>query len=141
MKIEAMIFTVLLTLAFSMASLMKLTGSEMMAANFERWGYTVWFMYVVGTFELLGVIGLWVKKVRKWAALGFVGLMIAALATHIMHDPPTIMIAPGVLLLLAGKLVWIRKRQASLPDDADRRGREEKEKEKEGDIDKKPDQQ
>jgi putative oxidoreductase len=98
----------LLTAAFLMAGSMKLLGSEEIVQNFQKWGYPLFFLYVVGLSEVSFTIGLWIPKLLGLAALGLVGLMIGAVGTHIMAAEFN-MLAPSLVLGFQSALVfWIR---------------------------------
>ena len=106
--------SVLLTLAFLASGGSKLASVPMHVANFARWGYPSWFLYVTGTLEALGAIGLWVRPVRVYASLGLVGVMIGALITHLTHGEAPMIVAPLVLGGLAGFLTYARRGELPL---------------------------
>ncbi len=99
----------LLAIAFLAAGLVKLYGAEMMAANFERFGYPVWFMYFVGIAEVAAAIGLFVQRTAFYSAVCLGILMIGAAATHLMNDPPQQAIPALVLLALSGVAAYINR--------------------------------
>ena len=99
----------LLAIAFLAAGLVKLSGAEMMAANFERFGYPVWFMYFVGIAEVAAAIGLFVQRTAFYSAVCLGILMIGAAATHLMNDPPQQAIPALVLLALSGVAAYINR--------------------------------
>jgi len=99
----------LLAIAFLAAGLVKLSGAEMMAANFERFGYPVWFMYFVGIAEVAAAIGLFVQRTAFYAAVCLGILMIGAAGTHLMNDPPQQAIPALVLLALSGVAAYINR--------------------------------
>lgn len=101
------IIAILLSLAFLMAGISKLTGQEQFVQNFGKWGFSMAFMYFIGGCEIIGAIGLMVKKVRALAALGLILLMLGAIGTHIVNSEA--FIPPLILLVLLGTLVWLRK--------------------------------
>ena len=88
----------LLALAFLAAAVAKLTGNEMMVANFARFGYPLWFMYFVGVAEIAGAIGLLLKPTAVWAAVCLGVLMLGAVGTHFINDPPP-QAVPAIVLL------------------------------------------
>jgi len=102
---------VLLSLAFLMTGISKLTGQEEMVLNFEKWGFPLAFMYFVGASEIAGAIGLLITKFRGLASIGLVLLMMGAIGTHILNSEA--FIPPLVLLLLTGTLIWLRKNELS----------------------------
>ena len=103
----------LLTLAFAMAGGTKLLGQEMHVENFIRWGYPAWFMYVTGLVEVGSVILMWIPKTRFYGALGLVGTMLGAFATHIVNNEPEMFPIVGILLILSGIVAWFNRPKSS----------------------------
>ena len=98
----------LLTVAFMMAGGMKVAGTEEMVANFQRWGFPLFFLYVVGLSEVAGVIGLWVPRISGLAALGLVGLMIGGVGTHLLANEANAIGPALVLGVLSAVVAWGR---------------------------------
>ena len=48
-KIIPYILLGIVSVGFLTASVFKLSGAKMMVDNFTRWGYPIWFMYVIAT--------------------------------------------------------------------------------------------
>jgi putative oxidoreductase len=99
----------LLSLVFLGAGLSKLTGQQLMVNNFAHWNFPSWFMYLTGGLEVLGAIGLWVRRARVYASLGLVGLMLGACATHLRAGELPMLVAPLVLGALAVGLTWLHR--------------------------------
>ncbi len=104
-----LVISVLLALAFLAAGVIKLSGAEMMAANFERLGYPLWFMYFIGAAEVAGAIGLFVERTAFYAAVCLGILMIGAAGTHLMNDPPQQAVPSLVLLVLCGVAAYFSR--------------------------------
>lgn len=81
----------LLGVLFLLAGIAKLLGIPMEVAVFEKVGIGMWFMYVVGVWELLAGALTFVKKYRR------VGLILITLAC----------IGAGVAQVVAIKGDWI----------------------------------
>lgn len=110
MKLVLWILQGLLVVAFLAAGGQKLLGVESQVAEFDRYGYPLWFMYVTGIVEVTGALGLLVgfsrPVVTPFAALLIVGTMLGALFTHVrIGDPLQTMVAPFVLLLIAATVL------------------------------------
>jgi len=100
----------LLALQFTAAGLGKFTGDW--NAKFIQWGYPLFFVYAVGVVEIGGMIGLFIGKVRKWAALLLIVTMLGAAVTHLMNDEFPKLIHNGVLIGLLYLVYWLdRKRE------------------------------
>lgn len=103
-KKQRIIKRILLTLvtgAFLAVGSMKLLGIPMEIGMFTGWGYPLWFMYFIGTAEVLGAIGIHVKKVSRYAALGLSFVVVGAIGTHISHGEGLIAPIPATVLLLS----------------------------------------
>ena len=117
-KTQNIIYSVLLifvTLAFLAVGSMKLMGNPMEAGMFAKWGYPLWFMYFIGTCEVLGAIGLHVKKVHRLAAICLVLLLCGAIGTHVFHmeGPVAPIPATALMLSLFGILYLDTKKQSA----------------------------
>ena len=98
----------LLALVFVGSSWAKLTGKPEMIALFTAIGIGQWFRYATGILELTGAVLIIVPKTIRIGAALLATVMLGALAAHlvILHVSP---VAPGVLLLLSGLIVWGRR--------------------------------
>lgn len=106
-KIISLVISGLLGLAFILAGFAKLSGQEEMVVNYEKWGLPIILMYFVGLSEILGAIGLFIKKTRLLAIGGLSILMLGAIGTHVVNGEP--FFPPLVLLLLMASLFWVNK--------------------------------
>lgn len=87
----------------------KLAGLEMVVEQFRGWGYPRWFVDVVGLFEIVGGLLLFVPATRLAGALVLIVIMTGAAGTHIIAEE-WVSVATPVVLLAA--LVWITRRLA-----------------------------
>lgn len=89
-----------LTVQFLGAGISKMSGSW--STRFSGWGYPTAFMYVIGALEIIGVVGLFFSKTRKWSAVILIIVMIGAAGTHVLNAEYVRMIhnavVAGVLL-------------------------------------------
>jgi uncharacterized membrane protein YphA (DoxX/SURF4 family) len=108
-EIALWILAGLLAVQFTISGVIKLVGVEMIAENFERWGYPSWFRLFVGAAELAGAVGLLLPRLRVLAASGLAVVMGGAVYTHIRagEGPETVM--PAVLLALLALLAYARR--------------------------------
>lgn len=119
-KIGAWIVFVVLGLFYIQMGLMKFIVSGW-TERFASWGYPVYFQYVIGVLELLSGIGLFVPRVRAYAAAALTLVMLGALATHLIYwEQPNIVVTLTLSLIMASityahrhKLVWRRKEPAA----------------------------
>lgn len=103
------ILTALLSAFFLFAGGTKLAAAPSSVANFARWGYPGWFMYVVGVFEVGGAIVLLVPRLAGFAALLLCGTMVGAALTHLVHGEMTAVPVPLVLLALIARIGYARR--------------------------------
>mgnify|MGYP001618369512 CR=1 FL=1 len=104
--------TALLAAFFLVAGGSKLASSASSSANFARWGYPGWFMYVVGVVEAGGAIALLIPRVAGFAALLLCGTMVGAALTHLIHGEMTAAPVPLVLLALVALVGYVRREPA-----------------------------
>ena len=101
--------TALLAAFFFVAGGAKLASSASSSANFARWGYPGWFMYVVGVVEAGGAIALLIPRVAGFAALLLCGTMVGAALTHLIHGEMAAAPVPLVLLALVALVGYARR--------------------------------
>lgn len=100
MKVK--ILSIVLAIVFFASGGAKLAGLEFEIAAFERWGYSLWFMYFIGTVEVAGAIGLLVSRLAPLAAACLAVMMLGAITTHIVHaEWPMLAIATTIMILSA----------------------------------------
>ena len=101
--------TALLAAFFLVAGGAKLASSASSSANFARWGYPGWFMYVVGVVEAGGAIALLIPRAAGFAAILLCGTMVGAALTHLAHGETTAAPVPLVLLALVALVGYARR--------------------------------
>ena len=92
------IVSVLLALLFLLNGGMKLAG--MMVEQFEMWGYSGWFQYLIGVAEAAAGVGFLMKKARFLAAVAMVPVMLGAIYTLVTNGQAGQAAVPLVALLL-----------------------------------------
>lgn len=103
------IITAIAGVGFILAGLGKIAGSDEMAARFATWGYPVWFMYLVGLFELAGGICLFMVRFAVPAASALLILMIGAIGTHFLNDQVGLTLPAFVMVILLVSILSLRK--------------------------------
>jgi len=107
-KYSALAISGLLTAAFLMAGASKIAGTEEMVMNFQRWGFPLFFLYVVGFSEIGLAIGLWIPGISGFSALGLIGLMAGGVGTHLIAGELNA-VGPSIALgCLSAIIFWIR---------------------------------
>ncbi|MFC0273232.1 DoxX family protein [Metabacillus herbersteinensis] len=105
----------LLAIVFSLAGIMKLIGHEQQVQMFtEAFGYSLWFMYLTGIFEILVAIGFIVgfgkSQFTFHASVWSVLLMAGAAISHINAGEEMVEAMPSIILLILGFVTFIGKR-------------------------------
>ena len=109
---------ILLVLFFIAPGVMKLMGNPMMIETFERFGYSVWFMYFIGAAEVAGAIGIAVgsyidKRLPNLAAIGLIIVMIGAFASHLMFDDQFSAAVPALVNIgLLSIFLYLRRKNS-----------------------------
>lgn len=103
--------TGLVALGFLMSSFMYLGKSPELVANFNKLGFPVFFVSILGLAKLLGALALvnpWFPKLKEWAYAGFTFVLVGAVWTHISTGTS---FAPALvfLILLAASYFFYQK--------------------------------
>jgi uncharacterized membrane protein YphA (DoxX/SURF4 family) len=100
----------LLAAIFFASGSAKVAGLEFEMVAFERWGYSLEFMYFTGAIEVLLAVALFIPILVRYSALGITAVMIGAMATHIIHaEWPMLALAISIFILSIVQLrnVWL----------------------------------
>ncbi|MDG4863214.1 DoxX family protein [Streptomyces sp. T-3] len=107
--------TIALALFMGVASgLPKLFAASAAVEGFDKIGFGDWFMYFVGSLEVLGAIALLVPILSGVSAMAFVGLMIGATVAAItamggeFWFTPVLLIVPLVVIARAQRHQTVR---------------------------------
>ena|SRR6185369_17338129 len=101
-KILKWSLTILASLIFLVAGVGKLFQGKMVA---QQLGFPTWFMYFLGSAEVVGIIGLYIKPFAVTAAISLSTIMVGAVATHIAEKQYLFVLVPVVTeAILAG--IW-----------------------------------
>ena len=111
------VLTVLLTLAFLLSGIMKLTGAEQIRQGFENWGYPIFFMYVIGLCEVAGAIGLWLRRFSYAAKVCLLLLMAGAVLTHLVFDGVIDAVTAFILLIFAAVTLMLHRKERDTNDE------------------------
>jgi uncharacterized membrane protein YphA (DoxX/SURF4 family) len=89
-------------------ALPKLMSDPETVANFERWGLPGKMYLVIGTFEILGAIGLLIPKTSAFAAVGLIMIMMGALYTHLTHGEMLMAMMPVMVMMMLAFVAYVR---------------------------------
>ena len=88
----------------STAAVQLMRMKEEVAKTSVALGYPIYFLSIIGTWKILGVIAVLVPKfllLKEWAYAGFFFLMSGAIISHlIVGDQPKELFGPTLLLIL-----------------------------------------
>lgn len=90
---------------FITTGIAKLLGVPQMHGAFALMGLPIWFGYVIGALELLGGIGLMLRRWSVLAASGLLGIMMGAIYFHFNFDVtenaiPALVLSAGLFLVI-----------------------------------------
>jgi len=106
-KVIFYILLVITTATFLFTSYDKLSGDPMAKAGFAVAHLPVWFMYFIGVCELLGAIGLWIPRLRNWAAAGLFVILAGAIVTTVIFVSVPFALLPLIVAILLALVIWL----------------------------------
>jgi len=101
LNITLWVLQVILAVGFALFALMKFSGAPDAVVVFEEMGTAGWMPYVIGSLEILGAIGLLIRRVAGLAAVAFVALMVGAVLSHLILGVGSPILAIVLLILSA----------------------------------------
>lgn len=116
MKTVNRILPFVLALVFFASGAAKLASLEFEIVAFERWGYPLWFMYLVGVIEVAGAALLLPARTRTLASAGLAAFMIGAVGTHVIHGEWGMLAIASAIMLLASRQALMGIRARALAD-------------------------
>jgi hypothetical protein len=100
----------LLALIVAGAGVAKLLGVPMVYQSFAVLGLPRWFGYFIGAAEVAGAVGLFIRPLASWAALGLAIIGVGAVGYHVLHPPVAEGIPAMVVLGLSVAIFLARRR-------------------------------
>ncbi|BAH44155.1 hypothetical membrane protein [Brevibacillus brevis NBRC 100599] len=89
-----------LCLMFVSSGIYKLIGHPEATLAFQGFGFPPWFQVVIGLGEVLGGLGLLMKKSSRYAAYTLAVIMLGATVTLLLHGDTSTVVIPLVLLFV-----------------------------------------
>ena len=104
---EVLLWVVSLYLAwlFIKQGYVKFDPDGFWSGAFERWGYPVWFMFLIGFLECLGAILILIPRTGAYGGVIIAVVMIGALITRSIHGASTADLVWIFLFALGGALI------------------------------------
>ncbi len=92
---------------------LKLLQLEFVVGQFQGWSLPVWFMTLVGTFEVIaGVLTVW-RQTRPFGMMIFATVVLGAVWTHVTHGEWPEFLWTSVLLAIALMIAWRTRYEAA----------------------------
>lgn len=98
--VALLVLRLLLALFFAFMAGRNLSGDAALAADFARWGYADWFRQLTAWLQLAGAAALLFPPLVFAGALLLSGVLVGAIVTHLLHDPPATALSPLLFLAL-----------------------------------------
>ncbi len=91
----------------------KLLQFEFVVRQFQSWSLAVWFLMLVGTFEVVaGALAIW-PRTRPFGMIIFATILVGAGWTHTAHGEwPQVLYVSGILAV-ALTIAWRTRHQAA----------------------------
>ena len=102
------VLSILLAIAFLVASFVKITAQPVMVQGFAAFGFPVWFLYVTGFIELAGAILVLLPRFAGIGAALLSCVMVGAIFTNLTHGQAAMAVVPLIFLALALTVGWLR---------------------------------
>jgi len=108
-KIIYWIATVWLALGMTSTGIVQLISMKEETDKFDKLGYPMYLMTILGVWKILGVIVVLIPKfpvLKEWAYAGFFFAMSGAAISHVASGSPASEIFPSLLLLILTIVSW-----------------------------------
>jgi hypothetical protein len=108
-KIIYWVATLWLSLGMVSTGGVQLLKVESEVDNITKLGYPVYFLTILGTWKILGVIAILIPKfplLKEWAYAGFFFAMSGATLSRILAGHPLSAMFPSLLLLILTVISW-----------------------------------
>ncbi len=111
-KIALWTVSILLSALFLFAGLPKILQPAKIGPMFVQYGYAAWFATFIGICEVLGGIGLLIRRVAGLAAACLSIIMIGAVYTVVSHHESKQAIVPLIVFVLLVVVSYARFQEA-----------------------------
>lgn len=108
-KIIYWVATLWLALGMVSTGIVQLIRMPEEVENMKHLGYPLYFLTILGTWKMLGVIAVLIPKfplVKEWAYAGFFFAMTGATISRIFVGDPISAMFPSILLLVLTVVSW-----------------------------------
>lgn len=110
------LLAIVIAFVYLPAGAFKLMSAAEMLDTFTRFGYPLWFMYFIGVCEILGSLGVLIgpfinAKLPRLAAAGLMVIMIGAIVSHLIFDPPTAALMPAFMIAVLSTFIYVETKR------------------------------
>ncbi len=107
------ILAVILSIVMVAGGSLKLLRLEFVVGQFQGWSLPIWFLTLVGTFEVIaGVLTVW-RRTRPLGMMIFATVVLGAVWTHVTHGEWPEFLWTSVLLGIALMIAWRTRYEAA----------------------------
>lgn len=104
---------VILSIVMVAGGSLKLLRLEFVVGQFQGWSLPIWFMTLVGTFEVIaGVLTVW-RKTRPLGMMIFATIVLGAVWTHVAHREWPELLWGSAVLVIALVVAWRTRHEAA----------------------------
>ncbi len=104
----------LISVLFLFSGYSKVSGQVAVIQGFQAAHLPIWFMYFIGVCEILGAIGLWLRKFQAWAAYGLFIILAGAVVTTAMFVSVPEALFPVITAIILGLVLWLGKKRSKI---------------------------
>lgn len=101
--------TGLLVLLFLAEGVTKLLAMDNQTEAWERWGYPMWTLFLVGGMETIGALALLSRRSAFYAAVALLALMPGGAFTHIRNGEWLMLGLPVAAGMMLAVVLWQRR--------------------------------
>jgi uncharacterized membrane protein len=101
------------SLFFLVSAFPKLIGHPSASVVFDKIGWGDWLMYLTGSLELAGAIGLLIPLLSGLAGLAYIGLMVGAFITQVTVMDGQNAATPIIVAVVVAVIAWGRRRNTA----------------------------
>ncbi len=99
----------LLTMAFVLAGMPKVLQAPVWVDKFDAWGYSKWFLAVIGAVEITAAVLLLIPRLAVLGVGVLTAVMLGAGYTHLTNAEGPEVIRPLIFLGLLAVVGWARR--------------------------------
>lgn len=110
-KIIYYVLLILISLGFISGGIPKITADPQAVTGFAQAHLPLWFLYFIGYAEIIGAIGLWIRKTSLYAIIGLWTILAGAVVVTAVFMSPVYSLIPLVYAVVLGIIFWLGKKR------------------------------